>query len=531
MKHLVTVVLTKLRNAWRQLTSMRTALILLFLLALASIPGSVLPQRGVKPEDVTLYFAAHPKLAPVLDRLGGFNVFSSPWFAAIYLLLFTSLIGCILPRSRDHARALLRRVPDAPKRLDRLPVHHRGVTTDSPQEIAARLSGWRRVVREHPDGTVTIAAERGYLKETGNLVFHTALIGVLVGVALGTLGGWHANRLLVQGDDQAFCNTVQQFDDYSLGTAVGEGDLPAFCLELTAFHASYRDSGQPSSFGATVSVSGSQARTGEFSVNHPLRLHGASVYLLGHGYAPVLRYTDRNGHSQTTVAPFLPTDNVTLTSEGVATFPDANADPATGKTDRNQQVAFSGLYVPTAPDSGMIARSVFPEERNPRLVLTYYRGDLGLDQGIPSSVYKLNQRQIDSGRLKQVGEGKALHVGETWTLDNGGKLEFLGTRPWITLSLRHDPGELIVLVSVSFVLAGLMLSLSGRRRRVWVRLTPAEVGRSVLPEGGLTNRAGARYELTAGGLARSDYPGFADEFAALMTRVRGEDREPVDALR
>lgn len=77
-----------IRNGWRQLTSMRTALVLLFLLALAAIPGSVLPQRSVSIEQVGRYFAAHPELAPVLDRLGGFDVYGSPWFSAIYLLLF-----------------------------------------------------------------------------------------------------------------------------------------------------------------------------------------------------------------------------------------------------------------------------------------------------------------------------------------------------------------------------------------------------------------------------------------------------------
>ncbi|HEX2773811.1 MAG TPA: cytochrome c biogenesis protein ResB, partial [Micromonosporaceae bacterium] len=49
------------RNSWRQLTSMRTALVLLFLLALAAIPGSVLPQRSVNVEDVNAYVVEHPK--------------------------------------------------------------------------------------------------------------------------------------------------------------------------------------------------------------------------------------------------------------------------------------------------------------------------------------------------------------------------------------------------------------------------------------------------------------------------------------
>ncbi|MBW3567205.1 MAG: cytochrome c biogenesis protein ResB, partial [Proteobacteria bacterium] len=78
----------------------------LFLLALASVPGSFLPQRGLNPVAVQDYFAQHPDLAPVLDRLFLFDVFAAPWFAAVYLLLFVSLIGCLGPRIRLHARAL-----------------------------------------------------------------------------------------------------------------------------------------------------------------------------------------------------------------------------------------------------------------------------------------------------------------------------------------------------------------------------------------------------------------------------------------
>jgi cytochrome c biogenesis protein len=455
-------VLPFLRNSWRQLTSMRTALVLLFLLALAAIPGSVLPQRSVKFEDVKAYYAAHPDLAPVLDRLWGFDVFASPWFAAIYLLLFTSLIGCITPRMRDQLRALRKPPPDAPKRFDRLPHHAVLDSTDPPD-----LKGWRVKRRELPDGTVTLSAEKGYLKETGNLLFHASLLLILVGVGVGAQWGWHANRLLVMGEEQAFCNTLQQYDDYGLGPRVSARDLPRFCLELTGFEVSYQDSGMPRSFEATVN--GDQ----RFSVNHPLRLDRANVYLLGQGYAVEIRYTDAQGHSQTTVSPFLPVDEM-LTSEGVASFPDAG-----------QQIGFEGLYLPTA---GM-GRSKHPEERDPALMLMAYEGNLGLDAGISSSVYTL-----DKTRLKPVGEAKMLRKGETWTLPDGGKVEFLGTRPWVTLSVRHDPGETTVLAGAVLLLIGLPLSLYGKRRRVWWRRNP---------DG----------SAEAGGLPRMDYPGFAEEFA------------------
>src|SRR5690606_7161132 len=110
-----------LRWGWNQLTSMRTALVLLFLLALAAIPGSLVPQRGVSESQVAQYFTEHPDLAPVLDTLYAFDVFGSPWFAAIYLLLFISLLGCIVPRTKKHYQQMRATPPKAPRNLDRLP--------------------------------------------------------------------------------------------------------------------------------------------------------------------------------------------------------------------------------------------------------------------------------------------------------------------------------------------------------------------------------------------------------------------------
>ncbi|GAA4692335.1 cytochrome c biogenesis protein ResB [Phytohabitans rumicis] len=489
-------VLAFLRNSWRQLTSMRTALILLFLLAIAAIPGSVLPQRSVNIEKVNQYYVEHPSLAPWLNRLGMFEVFASVWFSAIYVLLFTSLVGCVLPRLRDHYRALRSVPPNVPARLDRLPQHAVLEGAAGIDDIAAALRKrrWRVAVRDD-----TVSAEKGYLKETGNLIFHFALLAVLAGVGFGSWYGWHGNRLLVVGSDTAFCNNLQQYDEYGLGARIKAADLPRFCLELTDFKAEFLPSGQPSSYQATARVDDGPPQ--RFSVNSPLRLGDANVYLLGHGYAPIIRYTDRYGQSQTTVAPFLTVDGM-LTSEGVAAFPDANVDPRGGARDPNLQVAFEGLYLPTAPDAAPYTRSVYPAERSPALMLWAYRGNLGLDVGLPQSVYTLDQRQVNSGRLKPVGEAKLLRVGEKMTLDDGTTAEFLGTRQYATLSVRYDPGEFVALGGAATGLAGLMLSLTGRRRRVFFRVT---TGSSRLVE--------------AGGLPRTDYSGFAEEFQETVKAV------------
>ena len=108
-----------LRNRWRQLTSMRTALVLLFLLAAAAIPGALLPQRNLNTQAVDAYIAARPALGPVMDTLELFDVFASSWFTAIYVLLFVSLIGCLTPRLIEHGKALRAQPVRVPRNLNR----------------------------------------------------------------------------------------------------------------------------------------------------------------------------------------------------------------------------------------------------------------------------------------------------------------------------------------------------------------------------------------------------------------------------
>src|SRR6266496_3793462 len=155
------------RRGWRRLTSMRTALILLFLLAVAAVPGSLLPQRPLNPGRTASYIAAHGSWGRFLDSIGMFDVFGSAWFAAIYLLLFISLVGCLVPRIRVHARALVRKPLPAPRNLDRLPESGRFDTSATPGQYAAAARQtlgrrWRVEERTEPFGAITLSAEKGY---------------------------------------------------------------------------------------------------------------------------------------------------------------------------------------------------------------------------------------------------------------------------------------------------------------------------------------------------------------------------------
>ena len=163
-----------LRYLWRQLTSMRTALILLLLLGLASIPGSLFPQRTQSPLKVREYFQNDPTGAKWMDRFYLFDVYGSPWFSAVYILLFVSLIGCVVPRSYHYFKEIFKAPAAAPSKLDAM---------EGYQVVDGKLSAaekWLKANRFRVTKTgKSISAEKGYLRETGNLVFHLSLIGLL----------------------------------------------------------------------------------------------------------------------------------------------------------------------------------------------------------------------------------------------------------------------------------------------------------------------------------------------------------------
>jgi cytochrome c biogenesis protein len=488
------------RWAWRQLTSMRTALILLFLLAAGSVPGSVIPQQGIDAAAVQSYYKAHPALAPILARLGLFDVFGSPWFAAIYILLFISLAGCVVPRAwrlLGSARAL---PPRAPRNLSRLPHAVRYATTmpvDGVTAAAAAVLAGRRFRLQRGDGWVS--AEKGYLRDAGNLLFHVALLGVLFSVALGGLFGYKADRLLVSG--QTFADTVTALDEFHPGRLVSAADLPPFTLTLERFTASYVMSGpqreQPLSFDARVRYTaqpGGPARTGDLQVNHPLGIDGAKVYLLGHGYAPVFRVTDSRGqvvYDQAT--PFVPQDMSSYLSEGVVKVPDAQP----------QQLGFAGIFLPTAVDVGGQLQSAFPAAYAPAVSLIAYSGNLGMNSGAPQSVYELDTAAMHRLPVKP----QVLTPGQSMKLPGGqGTITFTGYRQWVSLAINHDPGQIPALISAAAALLGLLLSFVVRRRRVFIRAWRGADGATVAEVAGLP-----RHDV--GG-------GFDAEFSELAATLR-----------
>ena len=509
--------MTLLLKGWRALTSMGTALALLFLLALGAVPGALLPQRSLNESKVEQYLAAHPVIGPWLDRLQLFDVFSSFWFTAIYALLFISLVGCLTPRTIEHIRGL-RAVPVAvPRNLGRLPKHAQADVVGSPEALAALISeelrGWRRVTRQ-VGGATEISAEKGYLREFGNIVFHFSLLGLLAAVALGKLFSYEGNVIVIANGGPGFCSaSPAAFDSFRAGNSVDGTSLYPMCLRVNDFQARYLPNGQATAFVSNIEYqAGDDLASGTWrpytlEVNHPLRIGGDRVYLQGHGYAPTFTVTFPGGQTRTQTIQWRPDDALTLLSSGVVRVdPPAGLYPPDQR--RKHQIAITGLLAPTQQLDGTLLSSGFPALNDPAVAIDIYRGDAGLDSGRPQSLFTLDSRLIEQKRLTKVKRTN-LTLGQEVRLDDGTVVRFDKATPFVNLQVSHDPAQVWVLVSAMTMMAGLLVSLIVRRRRVWARITPDGTGT-------------VRVEL--GGLARTDNSGWGGEFDSLTRRVAEADR-------
>ena len=475
-----------LRFIWRQLTSMRTALILLMLMGLAAIPGSLIPQRSQNPIAVRQYYLDSPELARWIDRFSGFTVYSSPWFSAIYILLFISLIGCVLPRTFEHFKSMRAQPPATPRNLSRMESFLEFSEQGSELEIATDWFKKNRF-RIRAEGQ-SISAEKGYLRETGNLLFHLSLILILLGVSIGSLFGMRGEAIINKGE--RFISVPTSYDTLSFGKLSDDDSLQPFIIEVIDFVAKYDVlTNAPQDYTATVRVTNSGEKTSSIKilkVNSPLTFGNTRVYLQANGYSPIVTVRDSTGAvALQGPVPFLPQDG-NLRSIGSIKVPDANP-----------QVGFVASFLPTyARDGANGGISVFPEALDPKLLFSIWKGDLGLDSGNPQSVYR-----IDTSKMERIALD-SLKPGETFSYPEG-SITFEAFTPWINLAIVDDPGKSYSLYGAIAAILGLLASLFGRRRRIWVRITPTGV-------------------VEVAGLAKNGAPGLPAEIEKIVAHLRKE---------
>jgi cytochrome c biogenesis protein len=493
---------------WRTLRSMRTALVLLLILAAGAVIGSLLPQIPNSPERVGRYLEDHGFWGPLFFRAGFFDVYGSWWFVLITTLLFVSLAACLFPRTRALLRGMRQR-PVHARELDGLRHHADVRVSRPPDEVASAAERLlrRKRYRVAREGT-GVAAEKGALREAGSLLFHWAFFLLLVGVIVGKGTGFVGRAVVTEGE-----TFVDALPNYSGQIRTGRyfgGGFTGVGIRLLDFEDRYRRTGQPKDFVSRVRFfdrDGRAVRTDEIRVNRPASVEGLRIFQEGFGWAPVIGVS-LDGERLWSSAIEMARDDA---PEGV---------PPTA-------MPWRGAIKLTAPEPDvMITLELWPDFRafaNVQLTGRPTPMLVRFDPYVRYSVYVGRildpaRSTIDTAGLRRAGRGDLRAAGtSTFTVPGGGELalSFPALRQYSVLLVSRDVGIPVVLAAAILVLVGLLPALYVSRRKVWVR-AEASPGGSLVKIGGFA-------------LQRKD--AFEEEFDRLVRSIeedagrRGE-REP-----
>ncbi len=485
--------------AWRRLRRMSTALGLLFVLAIATLVATFIPQEPVIATTVREWRegTAGPGagIARVFDWLSLFDVFGSPWFAVITGLLLLSLSGCLIPRWR----AFTRNVSTPPVRggnLDRLT--HRVVVERPPgAEAEVILDAARRMLRrfrsrviELPDGRVQLAASRGHWREAGSLMFHTSFYLLLLGVVLAGAFSFTGQIDIVEGG--VFADTPLGYQTQVAGRWWDTADHDGHLTRIDDFEVTYLDDGfTPDEFVTTATFTDpgtGRLSTQQIRVNHPGRFGALTYYQRAFGFAP--RVVLRSGLD----GQVLFEEAMVLRDDGG--FWTGRAKVSQGAPGRGvPQIAMEVVLIPDGritPEGAVVFNS--PEANDPRLLVTLYSGeDLGLDRAVPTSRLVWTEDDVVD-RAMITPDGSVPLVAGLF------EVEVTDVEMWTGLQVSHQPFRWLILTAASITLIGLVPSLYAYRRRVWVQL---EADRIVLA-----------------GVAQQRRDRFAEEFQKLESTWR-----------
>jgi cytochrome c biogenesis protein len=501
---------------WRTLRSMRTALILLFLLALASVVGSLVPQIPNSPQRVAQFQIDHRVLGDFYRHAGFFDVFGSWWFVLIASLLFLSLVLCLIPRTRAALRNVRQR-PLQAREIDAFPQYaERTVAAEPDRAISSSQKVLRRKLFRVARGDGGLAAEKGALRELGSLLFHWSFLLLLVGVIYGKGTGFSGKAVVVEG--QIWTDGAANYDGDLREGRFFNGDFTGAGIHLNGFEDTYRRTGQPMDFVSHVDLlnpDGSAAGSSDIRVNHPASIDGLRIFQFGFGWAPVVEVREGSRLLFSGPVPF----GQDQPPPGIPQL----ALPWNGVVKAHPAGSGLGLQLTLWPNSGAYLRSratgqpvLMTSADHPIMFFTTWRGPL-LDPS-PRSLDTSVMRQDSSG---VIGEGRTcdLDTGACWRTGTRtpapGEItvSFPSIRQYSVFQVTKDAGVPIVLAAAILLLVGLLPALYTSRRKVWVRAEPNGKG-TVLKVGGFSLQRKSQFEeefaklveeleRASGGLARA----------------------------
>ncbi len=291
------------------LSSMRFAISLLTILAVASIIGTVLKQNDAYNAYLNQF---GPFWFPVFQRLGLYAVYNAGWFLAILTFLVVSTTVCIIRQIRPMTKEMRAFREHARETSLRLFKHHAEIAAGEVDTARVKVGrylnhvGFAHRLNDRDNG-VLIAAKRGAWSRVGYFLAHGGLVVICLGglldgnlplkvqMALGGKQPTHGDQLIsdipvesqLGVDNWSYRGNIYIPEGRSADKAVvslDDGllvqDLP-FIISLKKFHIDHYESGQPKRFASDIILT--DKRTGKsvtrtIEVNKPFEYAGITLY-------------------------------------------------------------------------------------------------------------------------------------------------------------------------------------------------------------------------------------------------------------
>jgi len=282
---------------WRFFSSVKLTFFLLIILAVASILGTVIPQRG----QGAMEFARNlsPEMFRFLSSLNLFDMYHSLWFRLIVLCLTVNLIVCSMnrfPTAWKRFRLLPR--PDREKPFEHLPPQQefslQGNIKESADNVEPFLQNrYRQVNRKQTGDEDFFYVEKGRYSHFGVYLVHLSVLIILVGGLVGSFFGFEGYVNIAEGEQIKTIMLRKNMSRMVLG----------FEVRCDKFTVDFYKNGAPKEYRSDISfiVNGKEVEKRSVLVNHPIKFKGITFYQANYGIIPgnkvklkILRQTSRS---------------------------------------------------------------------------------------------------------------------------------------------------------------------------------------------------------------------------------------------
>ena len=251
-------------------TSIKLAIVLLIILALASIVGTLIPQARSAEE----YAARYGQLAGLLNALQLTRLYHSIWFMGLLIMFALNIIVCTLERlGPKYRRAFKPRLEIDPKGLLALKVNARAKraapAAEAAGEVRRALEGARYRVREAAAGPrVHLLGRKKVWGLFGSDIVHVGLLIILAGGIISGATSIRADIDLAEGQTKS-------------------APKADFAVRLDKFTTEYYPDGSVKAWKSDLTVldaGGKPVLSQTVAVNHPLTYKGYSFYQTSYGF-------------------------------------------------------------------------------------------------------------------------------------------------------------------------------------------------------------------------------------------------------